>query len=50
VKGCTTEDYTDLFGAADYITDNNNPLIFNMCDSEQCREHYVILTLPSRVC
>lgn len=38
VKGCTTEDYTDLFGAADYITDNNNPLIFNMCDSEQCRE------------
>lgn len=44
VKGCTTEDYTDLFGAADYITDNNNPLIFNMCDSEQCRENYVILT------
>ena len=44
VKGCTTEDYTDLFGAADYITDNNNPLIFNMCDSEQCREYYMILT------
>ncbi|MBQ8502707.1 MAG: hypothetical protein IJ491_00315, partial [Clostridia bacterium] len=38
VKGCTTEDYTDLFGAADYITDNNNRLFFNMCDSEQCRE------------
>ena len=45
VKGCTTEDYTDLFGAADYITDNNNPLIFNMCDSEQCREYYVIFAI-----
>lgn len=42
VKGCTTEDYTDLFGAADYITDVNNPLIFNMCDSEQCRERHIL--------
>ena len=39
VKGCTTEDYTDLFGAADYIQDSSNPLIFNLCDSEQCREN-----------
>lgn len=43
VKGCTTENYTDLFGAAEYIADNNNPLIFNMRDSEQCREYYMIL-------
>ena len=46
VKGCTTEDYTDLFGAADYITDNNNRLFFNMCDSEQCREYYMIFAIP----
>ena len=50
VKGCTTEDYTDLFGAADYITDNNNPLIFNMCDSEQCREYYMIFAIPFCMC
>ena len=50
VKGCTKEDYTDLFGAADYITDANNPLIFNMCDSEQCREYYVVLAIPFCVC
>lgn len=42
VKGCTTEDYTDLFGAADYIRDINNPLTFDLCDSEQCREIYHI--------
>ena len=47
VKGCTTEDYTDLFGAADYITDANNPLIFKMCDSEQCREYNMVLTSPA---
>ncbi len=46
VKGCTTEDYTDLFGAADYIADYENPLRFDLCDSEQCREYYVILAIP----
>ena len=39
VKGCTTEDYTDLFGGTtDYISIEKNPLKFNMCDSDKCRE------------
>lgn len=45
VKGCTTEDYTDLFGAADYIADYENPLRFDLCDSEQCREFKMLLTI-----
>ncbi len=37
VKGCTTEDYTDLFGGtADYINIEKNPLKFNMCDLDKC--------------
>ena len=39
VKGCTTGDYTDLFGAAGYIQDSSNPLIFHLCDSDECREN-----------
>lgn len=38
IKGCTTEDYTDLFGTAEYINNSYNSLIFNMCDSDECRE------------
>ncbi len=39
VKGCTTEDYTDLFGGTtDYISIEKNPLKFNMCDSDKCSE------------
>ena len=45
VKGCTTEDYTDLFGAADYIQDSSNPLIFHLCDSDECREGYILFTV-----
>ena len=43
VKGCTTEDYTDLFGGTtDYISIEKNPLKFNMCDSDKCRECNIV--------
>lgn len=38
IKGCTTEDYTEIFGAADYIAHNSvQPVTAEakMCDSEQ---------------
>ena len=51
VKGCTTEDYTDLFGGTtDYISIEKNPLKFNMCDSDKCREDDMILAYPFRMC
>lgn len=37
VKGCTTEDYSDLFGAAEYIEKSDvSPVSSVMCDSDQC--------------
>ena len=51
VKGCTTEDYTDLFGGTtDYISIEKNPLNFNMCDSDKCREHHMVFTPVTGVC
>lgn len=31
------------FGTANHITDADNPLSFNMCDSEQYTEYYALL-------
>lgn len=43
VKGCTTEDYTDLFGGTTgYINIEKNPLKFNMCDLDKCREVNIV--------
>lgn len=42
VKGCLAENYTDLFGAADYIQDSNYPLTFHLCDSDECRESSLV--------
>ena len=51
VKGCTTEDYTDLFGGTtDYISIEKNHLKFNMCDSDKCREHHMVFTPVTGVC
>ena len=46
VKGCTTEDYTDLFGGTtDYIDIEKNPLKFNMCDLDKCSKNNISLNI-----
>ena len=47
VKGCTTQDYSDLFGAAEYIEKSEvSPVSSVMCDSDQCSKYNMILTSP----
>lgn len=41
IKGCTTEDYTDFFGAAGYIAqDAKTGIALEMCDSDRYREYH----------
>lgn len=45
IKGCTAEDYTEIFGAADYIAQNTvQPVTAEakMCDSEQYSIFYIL--------
>ncbi len=50
LKGCATEDYTDLFGAADYIADSTITgvcaILPPMCDSD----YYSICAKVSKTC
>ncbi len=40
IKGCTTEDYTDFFGAAGYIAqDAQTGIVLEMCDCDRHREY-----------
>ena len=49
VKGCTT-DYSDLFGAAEYIEKPEaSPIFSGVCDSDQCSKSYMGVLFQNRI-
>lgn len=46
----TTEDYDSLFGTAEYIiTQDTDTINFPLCNSDEYRKNYMVLTIPSRM-
>jgi site-specific DNA recombinase len=41
-KGCATEDYTDIFGAADYIAENAAAIAAPAMPSSMCDLDYIV--------